>query len=1044
MITAIYIGVDRLDLFEDESIVIDSSVSKIEDITKVFTDISNTFSVPATPNNNRILKHFYNQNIVDGLDLRKSMLSVIELDGVFYKKVKIKPVKVELESQKPISYSLEFFGNLISLKETLKDDKLSDLDLSAYNFTFNSGNAFIKLQEIGDVSASLFSKARQYFYDSSMSLLSNETQTNLYYNNNDDLSGVDWTELNYSIKDIRIIEAIEADYNLTFSRDFLGTNDFLNSFTLLSAPRKKIQSQVILTNNLDSDPVTSGNTMLATGFGTETERITRVINFEVTPSASDVTKPYSIYIKNGNDVVAQYANVTGLQRLILEDADFNGVLENVTFWIEALEPIVYSAYITREVYINLFEYRYTTGNLSVSGTYNIADNMPNQKIIDYLKGIFQQYRLIAIAQDDDSIYIDTLNNFYKKGKIVDYTNYVDFSKITVSKGKLLNRINFQFSEPQTLLAEQFQNDNEVSYGDLELEILDENGSLIDGESLDFKLPFEQVVYERLTDYANTNTIEVQYGLLTDEDFKPQKIKQHRHYLQNKTLTNPIKVIDLNSTGQPVNSLNIPIHTNTLTNPIFSNTFGEEFNEYNGNLITNTLYSNYHKDFITEVFNKNRRMYSFSCKDVPLDIIINTQLNDVIEVKDKYYRIDTIKTDILNKEISLNTYNIINLDLNVTELITVDGTDTTSDDTDITIDQEDKPEIPSEPTSDAFIISIETTTAGETFTIPTTSSGTYDYNVTTNDGQTFTNQTGDLTITFPFNGIYDISINGVFPRIFFNNTGDKDKIIDIKNWGSISWQSMRFSFFGCSNLTGTFTDAPDLSILTDISYMFAGATSFNQPLNSWSVSNVNNMFALFGSASTFNQPLNDWDVSNVTNMQSMFFSSVKFNQDISGWDVSNVLTMTTMFSNATDFNQDISTWNVGNVTIMSQMFLNADSFDQNINTWNVGSVTNMFAMFNNADNFNQNLSSWDVKNVTNMLSIFANSGMSTENYTQTIVGWANRAFTQGDFQSGADMQGQSGMTFDTSRSGGANFADAGAARTYLTSTLNWTISGDTII
>jgi surface protein len=47
-------------------------------------------------------------------------------------------------------------------------------------------------------------------------------------------------------------------------------------------------------------------------------------------------------------------------------------------------------------------------------------------------------------------------------------------------------------------------------------------------------------------------------------------------------------------------------------------------------------------------------------------------------------------------------------------------------------------------------------------------------------------------------------------------------------------------------------------------MFQGATSFNQPVRDWDVSNVTNMTQMFASATAFNQPIGDWDVSNVTN------------------------------------------------------------------------------------------------------------------------------------------------------------------------------------
>jgi surface protein len=42
--------------------------------------------------------------------------------------------------------------------------------------------------------------------------------------------------------------------------------------------------------------------------------------------------------------------------------------------------------------------------------------------------------------------------------------------------------------------------------------------------------------------------------------------------------------------------------------------------------------------------------------------------------------------------------------------------------------------------------------------------------------------------------------------------------------------------------------------------FRGASSFNQPLNSWDVSKVTNFGGMFMSASSFNQPLNNWNTS----------------------------------------------------------------------------------------------------------------------------------------------------------------------------------------
>ena len=50
----------------------------------------------------------------------------------------------------------------------------------------------------------------------------------------------------------------------------------------------------------------------------------------------------------------------------------------------------------------------------------------------------------------------------------------------------------------------------------------------------------------------------------------------------------------------------------------------------------------------------------------------------------------------------------------------------------------------------------------------------------------------------------------FPRIYFNNGGDKDKLLTIEQWGTGHWTSMSSAFYGCSNLAGQASDAPDLS------------------------------------------------------------------------------------------------------------------------------------------------------------------------------------------------------------------------------------------
>lgn len=110
-------------------------------------------------------------------------------------------------------------------------------------------------------------------------------------------------------------------------------------------------------------------------------------------------------------------------------------------------------------------------------------------------------------------------------------------------------------------------------------------------------------------------------------------------------------------------------------------------------------------------------------------------------------------------------------------------------------------------------------------------------------------------------------------------------------------------------------------------MFAGATSFNQPLETWNTSCVRNMSEMFMNTISFNQPLNSWDTSKVQNMRCMFQRAASFNQPLNSWDTSSVTDMGRMFLHATSFNQPLNSWNTSQVTDMGWMFRGASSFNQ---------------------------------------------------------------------------------------------------------------------
>ena len=199
---------------------------------------------------------------------------------------------------------------------------------------------------------------------------------------------------------------------------------------------------------------------------------------------------------------------------------------------------------------------------------------------------------------------------------------------------------------------------------------------------------------------------------------------------------------------------------------------------------------------------------------------------------------------------------------------------------------------------SFITTWRTTTSNESITIPTTGGG-YNYDVITSDGQSFTSLTGSKTITFATAGDYDVSISGTFPRIYFNNSGDKDKIIKVKQWGNIAWGlNQDRAFYGVSNCDWSATDYPNWSNVTRMSGTFRNS-SFNGNLTNWDFSNVTRLDVAFFNASSFTgEGLGSIDVGNVTNFSNAI-NNTSVNQNLSFWDITSATNFNS-FANSTTF------------------------------------------------------------------------------------------------------------------------------------------------
>lgn len=189
---------------------------------------------------------------------------------------------------------------------------------------------------------------------------------------------------------------------------------------------------------------------------------------------------------------------------------------------------------------------------------------------------------------------------------------------------------------------------------------------------------------------------------------------------------------------------------------------------------------------------------------------------------------------------------------------------------------------------------KTTTPNETVTLPYTTgslAGFYSGFIDWGDGTQSVNSYANRTHTYEFPGTYIITIDGKVRIFRFANTGDKDKLYRIFQWGSQFDIGVGGAhFYGCTNL--------NLSEVTDVPVLYRPDIIFN-------TRNFDRMFRGCTSLTTINK-FNEWDTSGIIFMQGCFQGATLFNQNIGDLDISNVTNFTNFMLGKT-FN-DFSTAN----------------------------------------------------------------------------------------------------------------------------------------
>jgi hypothetical protein len=718
----------KIELFSDEQININSSIQNIQDLSKVYTDFTQSFTIPATTINNDIFAFFYQSDLDSLINHNKRRNAFIEIGTIPFRSGKIQLEKANVSNNKVENYTITFYGNLMSLKDKFGDDTLQDLDLSAYNHTYNGTEVKNRITDYTeyDVRYPLISQGRKWSYKDGSST---DISTNA--------GRIIFRELFPALKVARIFDSIQSQYNITFSSVFLQTKLFTDLFLYLNNQEGDFNF-----SGLDKLDILSSKGSSATG-SVNLDNDTFKLTINTRDVKISIKSPNNIsciiIVKVDGKTYGTYSVVTNSTPRIL----FLPIDKDITLYIQTSVPQTYTPTIVLT----------NTSNDPINSTFTITCNptistndinlysyVPRVKISDFLSGVFKMFNLTCYATGLDKFQIEPLDEWYSKGAVIKL-NDIDVTSIDIERHKLYKSISFDYEKSESYYNKQFAIAN-----NRELGCVNESFSDYDGEEYKVNVPFENINFVRENAYPNSPTVAI---LFADEnDDKPYNNKPIFLYRSNARNTSFYLDRTIATAYNPEITSYIEMgNFKEYNNAVYSNHFSQETDPFTLNTINNSLYATYYEGYLSNLFNQKNRLTTVKAY-FPISLITSLKLNDRLIIRDKRYIINELKANLTTGEVTLVLINDFRKVLNTNVPVQTGGS---------TI------ELPILVPNEVSSVAVATTSSGVTFSSASfTSSGLVTVTMGASPTE-FIALTSEAGVEIVSEELFNITYEGAAPR-----------------------------------------------------------------------------------------------------------------------------------------------------------------------------------------------------------------------------------------------------------------------------------------
>jgi len=629
-----------IDLFDDETINVTSSIQNINDLSRVFTDYSQSFTIPASKKNNETFRHWYENEVDNGFNQLIRYDGFIEIDTEIFRVGKWQLESASVKQNKIENYKLTFYGVLTSLTDKFREDKLKDLEtLNDYTIEYSGPNVETNIETTNndDVSFPLISSSKVWKYGGGGSTLLNWDISN-------NATPMSYTELFPALKIARIFDAIESKYNVSFQGNFLTQSRFTEAFLWLKNKETFSSTSAPVRVDISTISVDNGGQVVF-----DTLNNTYEVFIEPNQTYGSIILEMSLSISS-NWIISIFKNnqffynQTGTGSFL----SLNLPNENGTYYLtiqtsssctynsdinasyqEWNDPFGYFEWITKQTI--------GTGSGSTNSQLDLTQYVPDMKVSDFVSSILKMFNLTAFSENESVYTFEQLENWYYQGQIKNLTQYtitdLDFERI-----KPYKKINFEYEKSESFMNRYFFDNGAREYGNLSYTFN------TDGNDYTIKLPFENLLFNKF------DGINLQVGYSINKTFQTYIPKPIILYKLGNVASGDFK-FNNGSTTSTISNYNVFGQDTNYQNTKQTLNWGIEISSYYLNTITNTLFQNYYFNYLSNLYSLKSRMVKVSMR-LPYSELLSLKLNDRIVIRDKRYIINQFTTNLKTFEVQM--------------------------------------------------------------------------------------------------------------------------------------------------------------------------------------------------------------------------------------------------------------------------------------------------------------------------------------------------------------------------------------------------------